>query len=197
MNHGRFLVSLSQCSGLFMLLQVPLAAIAQNDLFITVSAPAPSTAVLSPESGGLFTTVSSVVTQPAPVAVKSETKPEARLPEPVVNSAVDEKKTVEKLEHELLRDPFWPIGVFPEGWKSKTSAQSDTDLDGSGWKAAAGEIRIGGTSRLGGRTAAIINGELKSVGEQIEVFYAGKTYQWQSLGVDAEGRVQLKKQGIR
>ncbi|HNX52797.1 MAG TPA: hypothetical protein PLD51_00770 [Pontiellaceae bacterium] len=103
----------------------------------------------------------------------------------------------EKWAQEPLRDPFWPVGYFPPDWQQKTSFQSEPDLDGSGWKAASGKIRISGTSQLDGRAAAIINGELKRIGEQIDVLHEGKTYQWQIVGIDAEGRIQLKKLGIR
>ena len=103
----------------------------------------------------------------------------------------------EKWAQEPLRDPFWPVGYFPPDWQQKTSFQGEPDLDGSGWKTASGKIRISGTSQLDGRAAAIINGELKRIGEQIDVLHEGKTYQWQIVGIDAEGRIQLKKLGIR
>lgn len=103
----------------------------------------------------------------------------------------------EKWAQEPLRDPFWPVGYFPPDWQQKTAFQGEPDLDGSGWKAASGKIRISGTSLLDGRAAAIINGELKRIGEQIDVLHEGKTYQWQIVGIDAEGRIQLKKLGIR
>lgn len=107
------------------------------------------------------------------------------------------QKTSDIWDREPLRDPFWPVGFYPDGWQKKTVPAGEADLNGSGWKSASGRIRIGGTSRLGGRTAAIINGDLKSVGDQIEVLYEGKTYQWQIIEIDAEGRIQLKKLGIR
>jgi Neuraminidase (sialidase) len=116
----------------------------------------------------------------------------------VSSTLAPKKETAEKWDQELLRDPFWPVGYFPPDWQKKTVFQSETtDLDGSGWKAAASKIQISGTSRLGGRAAAIINGELKSTGEQVEILHEGKTYQWQIVEMDAEGRIQLKKLGIR
>ncbi|MFA7256192.1 MAG: hypothetical protein WC047_01270 [Kiritimatiellales bacterium] len=107
------------------------------------------------------------------------------------------KQTPEKWEQELLRDPFWPVGFFPEDWKKSGQVQGTLDLEGASWKSASEKIRISGTSRLGGRTAAIIDGDLKSIGDQIEVSYEGKTYQWQIIGMDADGRIQLKKLGVR
>ena len=115
----------------------------------------------------------------------------------VSSNTAPKKEAVEKWGQELLRDPFWPVGYFPPDWQKETAFQSEPDLDGSGWKAASAKIQISGTSRLGGRAAAIINGELKSTGEQVEILHEGKTYQWQIVGMDADGRIQLKKLGIR
>ena len=127
-----------------------------------------------------------------PSAVKSPAGKSVPLP------SAPEKETTEKPDQELLRDPFWAIGFFPPNWQRKTSAQSQPGAgDTSGWTAASAELRISGTSRLGDRTVAIINGEMKSVGEQIEVFHEGKTYQWEVIGIGANGQIQLKKIGIR
>ncbi len=152
----------------FVLLGFSLTAFAQDDLLITVAAPAAETG-----------TVSSSAIVPPTV------------------SAVPDKGSAEQKEQELLRDPFWPVGFFPEGWQKKSSAQSEPNMDVSGWKAAAGKIRISGTSRMGGRTAALVNGELKSTGDLVDVLSEGKNYQWQIVGIEADGRVKLKKLGIK
>lgn len=103
-----------------------------------------------------------------------------------------------KPEPELLRDPFWPIGFFPPNWQRKADVQGQVDQnDAGGWMAASAGLRVSGTSRLGDRTAAVINGELKSVGEKIEVLHNGKMYQWEIIGIGAGGQIQLKKIGIR
>lgn len=105
--------------------------------------------------------------------------------------------TAEKWEQELLRDPFWPVGFFPEDWQTQGGDQGESPLEGAGWKAASAKIKVGGTSQLGGRTAAIINGELKSEGDSLSVQYEGRTYQWRIVGISAEGRIELKKAGIK
>jgi hypothetical protein len=107
------------------------------------------------------------------------------------------KEPSEKWEQELLRDPFWPVGFFPPDWKKAKSVESGADLDGSGWKSASAKLQISGTSRLGDRTAAIINGQLKVAGDPVEIFYEGKTYQWLIVDIDADGQIQLKKTGIK
>jgi hypothetical protein len=98
---------------------------------------------------------------------------------------------------EILRDPFWPVGFFPEGWRSQSETQSEAGLEGSGWKAAYAKINISGTSRLGGKTAAIVNGELKVVGDSVLVLHDGLTYQWEIVGIESDGRIQLKRLGVR
>lgn len=126
-----------------------------------------------------------------PPVVSSPTDPSAAPP-----SAAPKKET-EEWEQELLRDPFWPVGYFPPNWQKKTEVQNSADMGGSGWKAAAAKLKISGTSRLGDRTAAIINGELRSEGDKIDALYEGRIYQWEIIGIDASGQIQLKKLGIR
>jgi hypothetical protein len=183
------------------LLLLTLSASAQDNLFITVSTP-PSNKTFSAQESGAFTTVSSpAIQQPAAVVqpvAKLVSQPVSPV-EPVTEAAalIPAKESAKELEQELLRDPFWPVGFFPEGWQKKKTVMGSPDVDVSGWNMAAGKIKISGTSQLGGRAAAIVNGELKSKGDQIEVMSEGKTYQWQILGIEADGRVQLKKIGIK
>ncbi len=127
--------------------------------------------------------------------------PDSAAPPVVADSAVSPppagKESTEELDQELLRDPFWPVGFFPKDWQNKALTLGSPDMGASGWKLALAKIRVSGTSRLGGKTAAIINGELKSVGEQIETLHEGKTYQWEIVEITADGQVELKKLGIR
>ena len=163
---------------------------AEEGLFTTVSAPAENTE-------GLFTTVSSpeAPQQAAPAAKPSAP---AGVPAPAAKAVpATPAKPEPELEQELLRDPFWPIGYFPKDWNQKKSAGGSAEVPESLWQAAKRGLRISGTSNLGGKTAAIINGELKAAGDQVEVMYEGKTYQWQIIGIDAKGQVQLKKLGIK
>jgi hypothetical protein len=162
-----------------------LAAVAQDDLFITVSAPTGK--VASAEVGGRVKAGS------VSLPVIKLTIPDAQPAAPVVAK----KEVAGEPVQELLRDPFWPIGFFPEGWQTKKSGPGGLNQEGSDWKAASGKIQISGTSKLGGRTGAIINGEVRGVGDQIDILHAGKTYQWQIVGIDADGQVQLKKLGIK
>lgn len=187
----RFSLSLRFGVILFLLAGFFMSTVAQDDLFITVSS---SSGKAGPETKGV-----SAAVVPLPAAVQPPPLPAASsagvaIAQPVATGA--EKEVVEKREQELLRDPFWPVGFFPENWQKKSSVPGGGDTDTSGWKTAATKIIISGTSKLGGRTAAIVNGELKSIGDQVEVLSEGKTYQWKIVGIEADGRIQLKKLGI-
>ena len=179
-----------------MLFAFHLTAVAQDDLFITVSAPAAAATTSNQERTDLFTTVSSVAAQPA-ATTPAQSVPTAQPVESGAGSVPSESETADKWERELLRDPFWPVGYFPADWKKEKTVDRGANLDEAGWKAASEKIRISGTSQLAGRTAAIINGELKLTGDLVVVLHEGKTYQWQITVIGGDGQVQLRKQGIK
>jgi len=112
-------------------------------------------------------------------------------------ATVSKPETPEVWERDLLRDPFWPVGFYPPNWQRKSEVQSGADIGGSSWKAASTKLQISGTSQLGDRAVAIINGELKGEGDKVEALHDGRIYQWEIVGIDAEGQIQLKKLGIR
>lgn len=201
-------VSYANCRAVFYLLSsvlflFHLTSVAQDDPFITVSAPAqsgePSGAAAVAGAQDVFITVSAPEAKKAEapvVSVKPTSTPVASSAAEPTPQPVSEHKNNEIWERELLRDPFWPVGFFPEGWQKK-SAKNDPNLDGQDWKVAASKISIDGTSRMGDKTLAIINGEMKNVGDLVVVVYKGKSYQWKIFGIDSSGKVQLQKQETR
>lgn len=124
----------------------------------------------------------------------SDTQPKAAVPEP---EPVKEAPKTEVWDATPLRDPFWPVGYFPEGWQKNRSAGDSADAEASGWKAASAKIRIDGTSTMGGKAAAIVNGKLKVAGELVEVTHGGRVYQWKITAIDADGQIHLKKDSVR
>lgn len=95
-----------------------------------------------------------------------------------------------------LRDPFWPVGYFPENWQ--TAGEADTGPTSvSDWDAPAALVRVSGTSRMGAQTAAIINGEVKAVGDLVEVHYSGRIYQWKLIEVQPTGKVKLERFAVK
>jgi len=107
------------------------------------------------------------------------------------------KTEAEEWDDTPLRDPFWPVGYFPEGWQTKSDEGDASTSDGSGWKAAAAKIRVSGTSLMDGKTAAIVNGKLKVEGDLIEISHEGRVYQWLVASIDARGQIHLKKQRVK
>jgi hypothetical protein len=98
---------------------------------------------------------------------------------------------------EPLRDPFWPVGYFPDDWKKD---QPNEDMPpvtaGSDWDVPTTLLHISGTSRMGDKAVAIINGDLKEIGDAVEVRHNGRVYQWKLKDVKASGKVSLERVGI-
>jgi hypothetical protein len=96
-----------------------------------------------------------------------------------------------------LRDPFWPVGYFPENWQAEGPAEEAPSLtSGSDWDAPAAQISVSATSRMGDKAVAIINGDLKEEGDLIGVSYGGRIYQWKLKTVHASGTVSIERVGI-
>lgn len=103
----------------------------------------------------------------------------------------------EAFSQEQLRDPFWPVGYFPDGWQTgRPEDDEQASTVSSDWDAPAALIRVTGTSRMGNRTVAIINGEIKEKGDLVQVSYSGRVYQWKLGDVKASGKVSLERIGI-
>lgn len=96
-----------------------------------------------------------------------------------------------------LRDPFWPVGYFPENWQTGGNEETAPLAAASDWDAPAAMIRVSGTSRMGDQTAAIINGEVKTVGDLIEIRYSGRLYQWKLIDVQPSGKVKLERFNVK
>ena len=116
-----------------------------------------------------------------------------------LNGAETEAVTMDKsYPFEAIRNPFWPVDFFPENW-----FKSDEERENAGaavvleWEAPSKMIHVTGTSRMMGKTMVIINGKLKAPGEMIEIHHNGRIYQWELLGITAEGNVNLRRNGVR
>jgi len=177
--NSRFSILSLQRAVLFVLFCFFVTVFAQDDVFITVSSPSGKVSAAEISTGGSsLPAVSQPTTNQVSLPTVQATVPTAQ-PAKLI---VPEKEPVGDRVQELLRDPFWPVGFYPEGWQKRTSAQSEPDMDASGWKTAAGKIKISGASKLGGRTVAIVNGELRSTGDPVEVLFEGKPISGRSVG---------------
>lgn len=168
---------------------------AQDDLFITVSPLAGSSA----EAEALFTTVSlPAAVQPAAPVEKPAAPVVKQIPVPVEKAALPKPvKPEQEWEQELLRDPFWPIGYFPKDWNQKRSTGGTVEAPVSLWQAAAAKLKISGVSTMNEKATAIVNGEFKEAGETVQILLDGKTYQWKIVDIEPNGNVRLQKLGIK
>ena len=94
-----------------------------------------------------------------------------------------------------LRDPFWKVGYFPVQWGVKRELESQK-VSASAWRIPTSQIEISGVSRMGARVMAIINGELKQVGDVVQIFYLGKIFQWKIKEIHADGNVSFDRYNI-
>lgn len=109
-----------------------------------------------------------------------------------------EKSANDDFSLEPLRDPFWPVGYTPENWKAASSEGNNASAtSGADWTAPSKQISVTGTSRMGDKAVAIVNGELKGVGDLIEVSYGGRIYQWKLKKITAAGTVDIERVGVK
>jgi len=98
-------------------------------------------------------------------------------------------------EGESLRDPFWIVGSFPPEW-GKEKKTDEQNLSASEWRAPAARLQVNGVSRMGNRVMALINNELYSVGDVVELAHNGKTFQWKVTQIQPDGNVQFERHEI-
>jgi hypothetical protein len=177
----------------------------QSDLFITVSKLANS----SIKTPHVTVTIPENIPSTSTADATGSTK-ETPLPDLGTNNAKKadmliekEEKTVDlaqqrfrKWDKKPLRDPFWPIGYFPENWQTERDKKNAPNL-GADWTAPAKLIRVNGTSRMGDQTAVIVNDEVKSIGDLIEIHYGDRIYQWKILNIQPTGKIQLERFSVK
>lgn len=97
----------------------------------------------------------------------------------------------------VLRDPFWPVGYEPEtvyrSEESDTPVRRKATPGGIDWEEAMKQVRINGVSSRAEEYIAVINNEVKSVGEQVSIEYAGVKYTWKVESITPPGSVKLRR----
>ncbi|MDZ8119391.1 hypothetical protein [Pontiella agarivorans] len=95
------------------------------------------------------------------------------------------------------RDPFWPVGYVPERLIKATEKQTapvKKVLTGNkDWSGAMKKVAINGVSSRSDHYFAIVNGELKSVGDTFSVEHNGTTYTWAVASIKPPGSVRLRR----
>ena len=95
-----------------------------------------------------------------------------------------------------LRDPFWTVGYFPPQWGVELKPEQQKEMSDSEWKIPTSQLEVSGVSRMGSRVLAIVNNELKKVGDVVEISYLGKIYQWKIGDIQADGDVRFDRHQI-
>ena len=95
----------------------------------------------------------------------------------------------------VKRDPFWPVGYVPEKivQAKKKSTMKKTTVKND-WAGAMKKVVINGVSSKGKNDFyAVVNGELKSLGDTFSVDHNGTTYTWAVASIQPPGSVRLRR----
>lgn len=97
----------------------------------------------------------------------------------------------------VKRDPFWPVGYTPrqvQGSTTKTQRKVSGSID---WDNAMKQVVINGvSSRAGNEYVAVINNEVKTLGETVSIRYGGARYTWKVDGITPPGSVKLRRDSV-
>jgi hypothetical protein len=102
----------------------------------------------------------------------------------------------------VMRDPFWPVGYQPINRSGDVKNVTEKVLTASNgstdWNAAMKQVVINGVSSRGGNEyVAVINNEVKMVGETISIFYGGTQYSWIVQSITPPKSVQLRRVSVK
>lgn len=101
-----------------------------------------------------------------------------------------------KVSAEAKRDPFWPVGYQPKGSTGPETTEIKPVADK--WSQAMAKIVISGVStRADKKYYAIINGQLKGVGDTVSVTVDEMEYVWVVDDVQATGSVKLRRKSAQ
>lgn len=101
----------------------------------------------------------------------------------------------------VKRDPFWPVGYIPDWIKNagKSAAVIESGDNGnSDWNAAMKLVVIQGvSSRSGSEFFAVINDQIKSIGEAVSVKYGNNIYSWAVESISPPSSVTLRRVSVK
>jgi len=99
-----------------------------------------------------------------------------------------------------LRDPFWPVGFYPEGWGVQEEELQQEEVvqqiqeQGALWNAAAKQLEIGGVSRRGDNAyIAIISGKIRKPGDFVTAEHEGILYRWKVTTIHPDGTIRFER----
>lgn len=138
----------------------------------------------------------------AAVPVPAETAPAESTPERSEKST--EKKSEQRVEQNAgktrpLRDPFWPVGWYPENWGQdeeeleKQQRAAAMMEEGAAWSEAVKQLNISGVSRKGREFVAIINTKVRKPGDYVTLDYEGLIYRWRVSRITGDGNIRFER----
>ena len=113
----------------------------------------------------------------------------------IVSQAQTEVPDNEAILQEELRDPFWPVGFYPEGWRVDESElpAMEEKAQVNAWHEAQQLLEVRGVSRMGSSGFyAVINGSTVTSGDLVAVEYENQVYRWRVAKITSKG-VQLER----
>lgn len=101
----------------------------------------------------------------------------------------------------IKRDPFWPVGYVPKNITSmvpKGNAEQGAAKVDNSWNEAMKKVEINGvSSRAKNAYCAVINGQVKSVGDTVAINHSGTIYTWAVDGIEPPSSVKLRRVSAR
>ena len=90
-----------------------------------------------------------------------------------------------------VRDPFWPVGFYPDWWQRSDEPEDPALVEAAHraeWEAAYSQLRIGGISRMGrAGYVAYVNGRMVQQGDVVSIEHNNQTYRWRIIELGADG----------
>lgn len=95
----------------------------------------------------------------------------------------------------VSRDPFWPVGYQVKSANNSTKTTvNKTEKGEVDWNEAMKQVIINGvSSRAGDEYIAVINNEVKNLGESVSIWYGGSRYTWTVDSIAPPGAVKLRR----
>ena len=98
----------------------------------------------------------------------------------------------------VKRDPFWPVGYMPKQSVRTVSVKSTKARPLNSWNEAMKNVVINGvSSRTDNEYFAIINGNVKRVGDTVSVRLGASVYTWAVDAIESQGSVKLRRISVR
>lgn len=100
----------------------------------------------------------------------------------------------------VKRDPFWPVGYQPDPVRKPTEQKQNNVAPRvkTSWNDAMKSVVINGvSSRANNEFFAVINGQVKRVGDTVKLTHEGIIYTWAVDKITPPGSVKLRRVSAR